>query len=77
MSKPSSGSIGEMMFEVRNRMEIEARQQSYGAATAIVQNVITRFGNHESKPLVQYWTEVADGIFNKINKDMQDMTTRK
>lgn len=77
MPKQTPGSIGEMMMEARNRLEIDARQQSYAAATEIVKNVITRYGNHEAVPLTDYWSAVAEGIFKKIKKDMDELTSRK
>lgn len=70
-------SMGELMVQASNQLEIDARNQSYAVATEIVKNVITRYGSHESPQLVKYWTEIADGVFAKMNADMKGIVERK
>lgn len=77
MPKTTAESIGEALSQARNATEIQAREQSYAAATAIATQVLTRYGSHEAPAAVKYWTELADGIFKKINGDMREMFVRK
>lgn len=77
MSVRNAGSIGEMVDNARNQLEIDARNQSYAVATEIVKNVITRYGDHDSPKVVIYWTALADGIFLKMKNDMNEIVNRK
>lgn len=76
MGHTPASSIGEVLAQATNQLEIDARNQSYAVATEIVKNVITRYGDHEANKVVLYWTSIADGVFQKMKSDMKEIVTR-
>lgn len=77
MAKQNPGSIGDMLMMAKNQVEIDARNQSYAAATQLAVAILGRFRSNEAKDVVEYWNNVADGIFKKIKADSDELISRK
>lgn len=73
METTKSNSVGEALAAAHNAAEIEARQQAYRVATDVVMNSMQGLGNTNPKVLADYWSSLADGVYQKIRADMDSI----